>query len=171
MLDWRTLHELGDHRGGRFFLQCQRYAQYLWTRGHAARAILAADRALLAELRGDEPELATHPLPYAALAWLIASTPPDVFLGNPRVHYQHLADRVRGHRQAQRSARAWACWHLARAVRPDLPADPRHAVQEPSIESTAAALDAHGIAGERRVWQAALVEAARLRSVETTDEH
>ncbi len=162
-LDFRILHELGDDRGEVFYQRCLEYAHYLWQRGLAARGMLAADRALLADLHGDEPVLAEHPLPYAALAWMIAATPPGVFLGNPRVHYQHLADRVRGHRQAQRSARAWACWHLARVVRPELPPDPRHTVQEPSLETTASALDAHGIAGERRVWQAALAEAAALR--------
>jgi len=152
VLDWRTLNELGDHRGEVFYLRCLTYAHDLWTRGFAARAILAVDRALFADLRGDEPALAHHPLPYSALVWMITATPPDVFIGNPRVHYQHLADRVREPRRAQRSARAWACWHLVRLIRPDLPADPRHAVIEPTSESIAHALATHGIPGELATW-------------------
>lgn len=162
MLDWQSLHELGEDRGGRFYERCLLYAHYLWTRGLAARAILAADRALLADLRGDEPGLARHPLPYLALAWMIARTPPGVFIGNPRVHYQHLADRVREPRRAQRSARAWACWHLACLVRPDLPGDPRHAVIEPNRAETAAALLRHGIPGEAATWLTALAGAETL---------
>ena len=158
-MDWRVVNSAGPERGEIFFERCLTYAHYLWQRGLAARAVLAADRALLADLRGDEPILAKHPLPYRALAWMIGATPLDVFIGNPRVHYQHLADRVRAPRRDQRATRAWACWHLARAVRPDLPGDPRHAVREPSRGETAAALDAHGIPGERETWQDALESA------------
>jgi hypothetical protein len=162
VLDWQSLHELGDDRGDRFYLRCLTYAHYLWIRGLAARAILAADRALLADLRGDEPALTRYPLPYRALVWMIASTPRDVFIGNPRVHYQHLADRVREPRRAQRSARAWACWHLARIVRPDLPGDPRHIVREPAADELAHALAAHGIPGEAATWLTALAETKAL---------
>jgi hypothetical protein len=163
VLDWRTLNELGPERGGRFYLRCLTYAHDLWQRGLAARALLAADRALLADLHGDEPDLARHPLPYLGIAWMIAATPPGVFIGNPRVHYQHLADRVREPRRAQRSARAWACWHLARLVRPDLPGDPRHQVTEPTAGEIAQHLAAHGIAGETATWQAAVADAGALR--------
>lgn len=155
-LDWRLLNTLGSDRGARFYERCLMYAQFLWIRGQAARAILAADRALLADLAGDEPILRRQPLPYRPLAWMISHAPPGVFIGNPRVHYQHLADRVREPRRAQRSARAWACWHLARAVLPGLPGDPRHAVREPTREDTARALEQHGIAGECAAWTQAL---------------
>ncbi|MBE2215552.1 MAG: hypothetical protein IAE82_16890, partial [Opitutaceae bacterium] len=150
------------------FHRCLVYAQYLWTRGHAARAILAADRGLLADLRGDEPALATYPLPYAALAWMIAHTPAGVFIGNPRIHYQHLADRVREPRRAQRSARAWACWHLARLVRPDLPADPRHAVVEPDEPTIMRHLESHGIPGETAAWRQACIQAAAWSATTTS---
>lgn len=162
-LDWTTLHELGDDRGETFYLRSLTYAHYLWMRGLAARAILAADRALLADLRGDETVLARHPLPYCALTWMIAATPDGVFIGNPRVHYQHLADRLREPRRAQRSARAWACWHLARLARPDLPGDPRHQVTEPTDADIARALTTHGIPGECATWQQACTQAATLR--------
>lgn len=125
----------------------------------AARAVLCLDRALGADLRGDEPELTAWPLPYRAMAWFLVHTPPAVFIGNPRVHFQHLADRVNEPRREQRRWRAWACWALVRAVRPEFAADPTHVVVEPSIEAIAAALVQHGIAGEAELWQAVLREA------------
>jgi len=106
-------------------------------------------------LEGREPILHAHPLPYAALTWIVAHTPPEVFLGNPRVHYQHLADRVREPRRAQRSTRAWAAWWLVRLVRPALPPDPGHLVREPSHSEVAFALQTHGVPGERQIWEQA----------------
>jgi hypothetical protein len=50
---------------------------------------------------------------------------------------------------------------MARAVRPDLPNDPRHKVVEPSLEEIAAALRQHGHSGEAELWQAALARAPR----------
>ena len=110
-----------------------------------------------ADLRGDEPELHAWPMPYAAMAWFLSHTPPDVFIGNPRVHFQHYADRMNQPRREQRAARAWACWALARRLRPEWPADPRHLVVEPTPERIASELDRHGLPGEtahwRRVWE------------------
>ena len=128
----------------------------LWQRGLAARALLCLDRALGAELRGDEAVLGRWPLPYAAMRWLIAHTPPEVFVGNPRVHFQHYADRMNEPRREQRRWRAWACWALVRVTRPDLPADPRHVVVEPTREEIAAALDVHGLRGETTLWREAM---------------
>ena len=94
------------------------------------------------------------------MAWLIAHTPPGVFLGNPRVHFQHYADRMNEPRREQRRWRSWASWALARAVRPDLPGDPRHRVVEPALADIAAALRTHGHAGEAELWAAELAKAA-----------
>jgi hypothetical protein len=153
-LDWRALHAFREaDRGGAFYLACLEYGHALWQRGFAARALLCLDRALGADLRGDEPELRAHPLPYAAMAWLIAHTPEGVFLGNPRVHFQHYADRMNAPRREQRRARAWACWALARVVRPDLPGDPKHRVVEPTLDDVAVALRAHGLDGEAELWR------------------
>ncbi len=105
------------------------------------------------ELTGAEPELVRWPMPYAAMAWFLAHTPPDVFTGNPRVHFQHYADRMNEPRRAQRQARAWACWAIARRVRPELPGDPKHPVREPSEAEIAVALDTAGLAGETQLWQ------------------
>jgi len=156
-LDWRALHAFreGDRSGG-FYLTCLEYGHTLWRRGLAARALLCLDRALGADLRGDEPELQAQPLPYAAIAWIIRETPAGVFIGNPRVHFQHYADRLGEPRREQRRWRAWACWALTRAVRPDLPGDPRHRVDEPAMGEIAAQLERWGLPGECEVWQAVL---------------
>jgi hypothetical protein len=156
-LDWRALHAFreGD-RGGAFYLTCLEYGHTLWRRGLAARALLCLDRALGADLRGDEPELRAQPLPYAAIAWIIRETPAEVFIGNPRVHFQHYADRLGKPRREQRRWRAWACWALTRAVRPELPGDPRHCAVEPTPREIAAQLEGCGLPGEVALWQAVL---------------
>jgi hypothetical protein len=160
-LDWRALHEFrAGARGAEFYFACLEYGQSLWQRGFAARSLLCLDRAFGAELAGDEPILRAWPLPYAAMAWLIGHTPSDVFLGNPRVHFQHYADRVHEPRREQRRWRAWACWAMTCVVRPDLGGDPKHRVKEPAESEIAAALRLHGHAGEAEVWSA---ELARLR--------
>ena len=161
-MDASALTAHGSARDAAFFLTALTYGQRLWQRGLAARAILCVDRALGADVRGDEPELRRWPMPYEALVWLLRHTPPDVFIGNPRVHYQHLADRMNEPRREQRRWRAWACWALTRAVRPDLPDDPRHEIAEPTMEQIAAQLIAHGLPGEAKLWRETL---ARVGSV------
>jgi hypothetical protein len=162
-IDWRTLHAFRDSdRGEEFYFACLEYGHAQWRKGFAARSLLCLDRAMGADLKGDEPVLRDYPMPYAAMVWLIAHTPPDVFLGNPRVHFQHYADRMNEPRREQRRWRAWACWALARVVRPDLPNDPRHQVVEPSREEIAAALQQHGHAGERELWRNELIKASAL---------
>lgn len=143
-------------RGAEFYFAALEYGQSLWTRGFAARAVLCLDRAFGADLAGDEPVLGEWPLPYAAMAWLLHHTPPEVFLGNPRVHFQHYADRLREPRREQRRWRAWACWAIACRVRPEFPADPRHVVEEPGCDVIGQQLEAHGHPGERARWDAVL---------------
>lgn len=151
-----SLSAHGTDRGPRFYLCALTYGHSLWQRGLAARATLCLDRALGADLRGDEPVLHAHPLPYAAMAWFLRHTPPEVFIGNPRIHFQHLADRMNEPRREQRRWRAWACWAIARALRPEWPADPKHEVVEPTPETIANRLERHGLAGETAIWRAAL---------------
>lgn len=143
----------GERRDAGFYLTALEYGHYLWQQGRAARAMLCLDRAMGADLTGAEPEVAAWPMPYAAMAWFLAYPPEEVFTGNPRVHFQHYADRMNEPRKAQRQARAWACWALARRIRPDLPADPKHAVREPTETEIAVALDATGLPGETLLWQ------------------
>jgi len=155
-MDAGALTAHGDERDADFYLTALTYGQYLWERGFAARAILKVDRALLADLRGDEPVLQSWPLPYAATGWLLRHAPSDIFIGNPRVHFQHLADRMNEPRRDQRRWRIWAAWAICRAVRPEFPADPKHIVREPTIEEIAVKLDALGIPGETALWQRVL---------------
>ncbi|MES2696949.1 MAG: hypothetical protein V4773_26025 [Verrucomicrobiota bacterium] len=156
-LDYRALHAYRDaDRGPEFYYACLEYGHALWQRGFAARSLLCLDRALGADLRGDEPVLQAHPLPYAAMAWLIANTPSDRFIGNPRVHFQHYADRMNEPRCEQRRWRAWACWALARVVRPELPNDPKHEVREPALGEIREALELHGLQGEADLWSGVL---------------
>lgn len=155
-MDASALTAHGPDRGAAFYLTALTYGHHLWQRGMAARATLALDRALGADLRGDEPVLREWPMPYAALAWFFRHTPPDIFIGNPRVHYQHLADRMNEPRREQRRWRAWAGWAVARAVRPEWPADPKHQVREPTLDEIEAKLTAHGLPGETTVWQRVL---------------
>lgn len=155
-MDWRDLRVHGSSRGAEFYFTALEYAHYLWRHGRAARAILCLDRAFGADLRGDESGLKDWPLPYAALAWLLARTPPGVFLGNPRVHFQHLAHRVNAPRREQRCWRAWACWAISRRVLPQLPGDPRHRVKGPAEKKIATQLARHGHAAEPDLWRSVL---------------
>jgi hypothetical protein len=153
-LDWRALHiHREDERGAEFYHDCLEYAHSLWQRGQAARAILCLDRAFGADLRGNEPVLQTWPLPYAAMAWFITHTPAGVFLGNPRVHFQHYAGRMNAPRREQRAWRAWACWALTRVVRPEFPGDPRHPVIEPTLDVISSGLRTYGHPDEAELWR------------------
>jgi len=159
-MDASALTAHGNERDAEFYLTALTYAQYLWQRGFAARAILKLDRALLSDVRGHEAELRDWPLPYQAMAWFLRHTPPDVFIGNPRVHFQHLADRMNEPRREQRRWRAWACWGLTRAVLPALPGDPKHLVVEPSADEIAQKLEFHGVPGEKFLWKSVWQDAA-----------
>ncbi|WP_309396485.1 hypothetical protein [Cerasicoccus maritimus] len=155
-MTWRHLAQWRGNEGGEFYQTALTYGQFLWRQQLSARALLAVDRGLYANLQGEEAELAQWPLPYRAIGWLVANNPDDTFIGNPRVHYQHLADRVRGERADQKKWRAWAAWAVVRAVAPDYPNDPKHDVVEPSISEIENALAEFGIPGEVAMWQAAL---------------
>ena len=160
-LDWRVLHAFRDgDRGAEFYVACLEYGHSLWQRGFAARSILCLDRAMGADLRETEAVLQQWPMPYAAMGWLIAHTPDGVFLGNPRVHFQHYAGRMNEPRRDQRRWRAWACWAIARAVRPELPGDPRHEIAEPTIAEIYAGLRMFGHVNEAEWWQVALGDVA-----------
>ena len=151
-MDAGALTAHGESRKGAFYLTALTYGQYLWQRGVVARAMLKLNRAFGAELAGDEPELRLWPLPYAAMVWLLRHVPQDVFIGNPRVHFQHLADRMNEPRREQRRWRAWACWQLTRQVRPEFSDDPRHAVIEPTKGEIHAALVQYGHPREAEIW-------------------
>ncbi|PTY06856.1 hypothetical protein DB347_09625 [Opitutaceae bacterium EW11] len=152
-MDWRSLALHGKDRGSDFYATALRYGNHLWMRGYAARSILCLDRALGADLSGGEPILQDWPLPYRALAWILNETPPGVFIGNPRVHFQHYAGRMNEPRREQRRWRAWACWAIARVVLPQLPGDPRHRIDEPDRDEIDRQLQRLGHAGELELWR------------------
>ncbi|GAB1487884.1 hypothetical protein MASR2M8_03260 [Opitutaceae bacterium] len=166
-MDWRAFNDHGEERGAAFYGTALEYGQFLWMRGRVARAILCLDRAMGTDLNGDDAVQTSWPMPYAAMAWFMAHTPEGVFTGNPRVHFQHYADRMNQPRREQRQARAWACWALARRVRPDLPGDPKHQVVEPTEDMIASALQRHGLPEEAAEWQRVL-QACRPRRVAWT---
>lgn len=155
-MDWKSLAACRDKPGSMLYLTALRYTHYLWQRGLAARALLAAERALFCPLKGDEAVLRNWPLPYLPIAWMVNNHSGDTFIGNPRVHFQHLADRVRGNGSGLKSARAWFCWHLVRTVAPHYPADPLHQVTVPDVSALMAVLAAQGLPGEPAVARQAL---------------
>lgn len=155
-MDWRCLNQFRKQdRCATFYLTCLKYGQHLWLQRLPARAILCLDRAWGADLSGQETILADWPLPYAPLVALLQNAPEGAFLGNPRVHFQHYADRLGEPRKKQRKWRSWACWALTRATLPKLPNDPKHEVEEPKLNAIAQELESHGIPGEVELWQAA----------------
>ena len=159
-MDWQVFDAHGQDRGAGFYHTALEYGHYLWQHGFSARAILCIDRAMGADLRGDEPILQRYPMPYSAMAWFLSHTPAEVFMGNPRVHFQHYADRMNDPRREQRRARAWACWAITRRLHPWLPADPRHPVVEPTEIQIAHMLEVYAPRGETAIWQAVLAGCA-----------
>lgn len=153
-MDWRDLNRFDkSDRGAAFYKTCMEYGQVLWRKRLPARAILCLDRAWGADLDGTEPVLEDWPLPYEALVYILRKAPEEVFIGNPRVHFQHYADRLGEPRIEQRKWRSWACWALTRAARPDLPGDPKHDVAAPTLDRIASRLDQYGHPDETALWQ------------------
>jgi len=155
-MSYRDLRRFRGNEGPEFYVTALRYAQYLWQRNEAARAILAFDRAILAAGAWTPPDAPAPFMPYPALAWMLREHDREAFIGNPRAHYQHLADRVRGPGSERKAARAWACWHIVRRVRPEFERDPRHDVDPPTREATRGRLDRLGCPGEAERWAEAL---------------
>ena len=154
-LSWRDLAALRDNSDGELYLVCLEYAQQLWLDDLPARALLAVDRALYCDVAAGTEALTTYPLPYATIGWMV-SQPSETFTGNARVHYQHLADRVRGERADLKKWRAWAAWAIVRKACPALPGDLRHAVSEPTQAAIAEGLATFGLPDECQLWQKAL---------------
>jgi hypothetical protein len=161
----RDITQLGSERGPLFYEKSLQYAQCQWRRGLPAQAILQLNRAFAADLAPGEEILEKWPLPYAAMAYVLANAAPGEFLGNPRRHFQHYATRMSGPRAALRTWRAWACWQLTRELLPDLPADEaqllNERIREPSVEETSAHLQALGQPGEAALWMAAMADCRR----------
>jgi len=155
---------LGDHRGERFYRLCLDYAQTKWLSGFPAQALLQLNRAMSADLAGDEACLSVHPLPYPAVAWMLQSRPDRAgfFFGNPRRHWQHYASRMSGERAQIRSWRAWACWVFAVRILPvdEFPPDTNQIEDEalhlPTPAEIEDGLDRFGLPGESGDWRRVL---------------
>ena len=157
LLSWRDLNALREDQGPELYRLCLEYGQQLWLDDLPARALLAVDRALYCDVPDDAEALTEYPMPYRTIGWMVKQ-PSDEFTGNARVHYQHLADRVRGERAELKKWRAWAAWAVTRHVRPDLESDPKHIVTEPTHAEIEAGLRAHGLASEIIEWRKALAD-------------
>lgn len=149
-MDYRSLRCFPRGRGEGFHAAALTYAQYLWMEGLPARSILALARAFHGDQRTDTP--LRPAMPYAALRWICERRPPDRFLGNPRLSFQHQARRMGGPRLAPRRARAWAAWKVCATALPALPDDTRDPRPPPATERIADALREHGYPGETELW-------------------
>jgi hypothetical protein len=156
-LSWRDLNALRDDQGPELYRLCLEYGQQLWLDDLPARALLAVDRALYCDVPSDAEVLSEYPMPYRAIGWMVKQ-PSDNFAGNARVHYQHLADRVRGERAELKKWRAWAAWAVSRVARPDLEGDSKHVVAEPTHPEIEAGLQNYGVSGEVDEWRRALAD-------------
>ncbi|MDB6077982.1 MAG: hypothetical protein JWO82_1729 [Akkermansiaceae bacterium] len=154
VLDPSVTRQHSDQKGPDFYLAALRYAQSLWRQGKPAQAILQLNKSFMAGLTGDEPVLQDWPAPYAPLIWFLRHRQPDAFVGNPVRHFQHLATRVVGDLRELRSWRAWACFHLSKAILPpdEFPPDHDQIGKEslilPGWPATFAAIHARGWHGE-----------------------
>lgn len=155
-----SLKRLGKERGAAFYQLALECSQSLWMKGLPAQAILLLNRAFSADLRGGEAVLATSPLPYRAMRWIMEERREGQFIGNPRRHFQHLATRMVEPRKMLRSWRAWACWWYASEVFPELPDDEEQFREEGLVLPEAGkiwnALETYGLPGEASLWRSGL---------------
>jgi hypothetical protein len=163
MRDASALAAHGASRDEGFYLTALEYAQCLWQQGLPARALLLINRAMGCDLTGASAILGRHPMPYAAVAWILTHHEAAHFIGNPRRHWQHLATRMAGPRPEIRTWRAWACWALARRILPHCPADEiqlaREPIAEPLVGGILEKLAALGLPHEAALWHQIWTEA------------
>lgn len=152
----------GDDRGPRFYETALKYAQSLWRTGFPAKALLLCSRAMAAEVGHADDILHRRPVPYHAVAWILVNRQRAQFLGNPRLHYQHLASRMTGPKKELRAWRAWACWYLSKELLPEtaFPGDllqiRRDALVEPTHDEISRQLRKLSDAQDERTWNEAL---------------
>ena len=155
---------IGKERGAAFYAFCHRYAQSKWMSGLPAQALLQLNKAMSADLSGDEPVLEERPIPYAVMAWILRARPDQrgQFLANPRRHWQHYATRMSGPRAELRTWRAWACHAIAVRVLPEgeFPDDEEQIAKEgvliPDEAVILAELERHGWPRETEIWSEVL---------------
>ena len=163
---------LGKVRGAVFYEFCHRYAQSKWMAGLPAQALLQLNKAMSADLDGSDPILLEHPIPNAAMAWLLEQRPDrrGQFFGNPRRHWQHYATRMSGPRSELRTWRAWACHAIATRILPaeDFPNDEDQIATEgvviPQSDDIFGMLGSLGLPGEAELWAGVLQSATSSRT-------
>ena len=152
---------IGQERGESFYKMCLEYAQTKWIKGLPAQALLQLNRAMSADLTGDEEYLQRYSVPYASVKWILMDRPDKrgQFLANPRRHWQHYATRMSGPRSEIRTWRAWACFAIATRVLPDseFPKDTQQIETEglmiPDESKIEDMLCIVGLEGECRIWK------------------
>ena len=140
-----------------YYLATLTCAQSLWLQGKPAQALLQLNHALGVKLPAADMTLTQWPLPYQGIVWILSRRHEDGFMGNPVRHYQHLASRMSGPNNEQRTYRAWACFHLAQRVLPasEFPLDHRQIKKEhlmiPEWEATLTKIKQCGVEGEAQL--------------------
>lgn len=152
-MDYRCLKQFETKAGAAYYCEALRYGQYLWERRLSARAVLAITKALHADVSGNDSVLLEWPLPYRALRWIFHEHNGADFLGNPRISFQHQAERLSGKRIEQRRWRCWAVWKLAQIELPGLPDAVDGIGQYPDEARIITQLEAYGVPGEAALWQ------------------
>ncbi len=150
-----ALLKFGLLRNEAFYMAALQLAHRLVRESKAGRALLLLDRAMSVTL--SDP-LKPWPVPYAVVAWILNAATARELGGNPRIHYEHLATRVRGSKLRQ--WRAWACWAIACKLRPEYPGGPVSESPLPTPEQIACGLKETAGAVEFRLWQIVYDEAA-----------
>lgn len=156
----RCLTRLKDGDPADYYLAALRYGHYLWQRGIAGRAILAVTKGLYTDLPSRHAMYDRWPWPYAALKWMVSNHPGHEFPGNPRVSFQHQANRMDPVRSRVKISRAWAVWALICLARPDLPGDPTESFKVLSHDEIEALLFKHGSRDEAEVWRGCIEQSS-----------
>lgn len=171
------LEAVGSDRDVVFYETALKYAQSLWRRGYPAKSLLLCSRAMAADVSVDDDVLRRYPEPYGAVAWLIVNRREGQFLGNPRLHYQHLASRMVGPQKELRAWRAWACWYLAKELlrQDEYPGDWRQIRRDGLVEPTHDDIGGHlrrlSGADDERAWNEALRWCQRWRHGRAVGKH
>ena len=151
---------LRNNKGLPFYKLCLRYSQSKWMEGLPAQALLQLNRAMSADLVGDEKFLDKFPIPYSSIKWILEQRTDKYgqFLGNPRRHWQHYASRMSGPRSNIRIWRSWACFAISSKILPysDFPRDEEQILNEsliiPSESQIELNLKSLGLPRESDAW-------------------
>ena len=132
-----------------FYLSCLELSQSYWIQGKQAQSILQINKALMADI-DDFKNFS----PYMALSWLLKNRRNGEFLGNPVLHFQHLATRMSGLRKDLRIYRAWACFYISKYILPskefpeDLDQISKESLVFPDINEVYSKLNVTGLLSE-----------------------